>query len=598
LLLFNFSVAEASCTSNTSGYYNVKTDFGAAGNGTTDDTQAIKDGVDCIRNRSGYGGGTLFFPEGAYRVVDTVVNNVHALPINLPSNIVITGASKNSRIQLDSDNASIFKIGGGVDRVAFRDILLRTTALQMSPSRVFRAGSKAIFAEGPSSLTNSSTKNINFTNMDFAGFERAIDVQATDTNKEWQFDLVKLDHVSFYESDNNIYVNTANTGWDINSCSFGVAKTSYSVLSTGIVIEKGAAFTIKNSQGSGPPVDRITNPTAVADTFIWVKGPFTLLSLISSASENFYNALVVDFASYEATVQSINSSWGDYVLIRADSVYVSMGTHYHANTVQVIPPSDARRFAYDANTHPNGARGTHGYTNGAYNALLYSMGDRFDYTTAGLKSCPPTMTYATADSADCKRDFYLNNTPGGNALVFRSGQTGSAGGDSAINDFHRPLRLGNAGCDTCYYQIERDGSSTDGTVGYLSFSGQQSGYIGFKFNGPVLPQTNNTGSLGSSTHKWGSVYTTNLYQGDSILVDKETGTPLYKIYEDKNFIYFDNILTGKNLMRLDKDGNLLIAGRIIQNASSVTSADSVRTKRRGVVGKKTKAKRRSVSRRK
>ncbi len=49
---------------------NVKTDYGAAGNGTTDDRAAIQAGVDWL---AGHGGGVLVFPAGDYLVGDHVV---------------------------------------------------------------------------------------------------------------------------------------------------------------------------------------------------------------------------------------------------------------------------------------------------------------------------------------------------------------------------------------------------------------------------------------------------------------------------------------------------------------------------------------------
>ncbi|HMJ09146.1 MAG TPA: hypothetical protein VK468_09080, partial [Pyrinomonadaceae bacterium] len=70
------------------------------------------------------------------------------------------------------------------------------------------------------------------------------------------------------------------------------------------------------------------------------------------------------------------------------------------------------------------------------------------------------------------------------------------------------------------------------------------------------------------------------YQGDSILVDKATGIPLYKIYEDPQFIYFNDIRTGKNLMKLDTNGNLYVAGRVIQGSVHQKPIVKRSTKRR------------------
>lgn len=589
LILFNASQIKAVC--NSSGYYNVKTDFGAVGDGTTDDTLAIKNAVDCVRNRPGTGGGTVYFPEGFFRVA-----NSQYLPIDLPSGITIVGVSGkqngSSRIQLGIDNASIFRIGGNIYRVTIRDITLRTTAIETPGlNRTFRVGTRAIYGDGPTtSVSSSSSYNFLFSNMDISGFERAIDIQAHDTNKAWQFDQVKIDHVAFYENDNDIYLNTINLGININNCILGVDKKPYSILSTALVVEAAGAITLQNTQGSGPPINRAEEPTKVADTFIWIKGQFSTLTLINSVSENFYNSLVNDFSAYDSTIHSVNSTWGDYILLRANTIFVSTGSRYGADTVHTIPPSNPLRMSQ---AESGGAKGTHGNGPGASDALIYSVGDRFNYTTSDIKYCPPyddpSNNKPTAPAAQCKRDFYLHNDElqAANKIVFRAGQTGSAAGaDDAIVDIQKPIRIGNGGCPTCHYRVERDGSSGDGTLGYLGFSGKQTGYIGFKFNGPVLPEQDNTSALGNATHRWSEIRAVNVIQGDSILSDKVTGELLYKIHEDKNYIYFDDIRSGKNLMRLDQKGNLYVAGRIIQQAAPMSN----KTKSTGI--SKTKVTRR------
>jgi Pectate lyase superfamily protein len=578
LTLLLIAVGETSATCpNTSGYYNVKTDFGAVGNGTTDDTQKIKDALDCVATLPAVtgeanGGGTIFFPTGTYKV-----SNGTLLPLSLPSGVTLVGVSGKykgtSRIQLMLDNESIFSIGGGISRVTVRDLALRTaqnpaTCDLTEPATcdyTWRAGTSAIYGNGPSSLTGNSTSiNILFSNMDFSGFERAIDVQAHDSAFAWQFDEVKLDHVGIYESDTDIYVNANNGAWTLNNCSLQVDKKSYSILSTAIVLERIGNMTIEDTAAGGPPINRVAEPDKVADAFLWIKGPFVNITLINSISENFYNSIVNDFQSYDSILNSVNCFWGDLVLLRATSIWVSTGTRFHSNTVQAIPPNDIRLKQASA----GGAKGTHNTTDapGATNLLVYSMGDRFDNITSDIRTCP-----TSPDTGDCQMDFYLGNGTGfsANALVFRSGLNGTTGVDPAT-DFQKPVRIGNGGCATCYYQVERDGTSTDGTLGYLSLSGMQTGFKGFKFNGNVVPNTTSTIGLGDSAHKWLDIYVVNQHLGDAILTDKKTGEPLYKIHEDPNFIYFDDIRTSKNLMKLDTKGNLFVAGRVFQNNAGVS----------------------------
>ena len=67
------------------GYKNVKTDFGATGNGTTDDTTAVRNALNS--------GGTIYFPEGTYRITSTLY---HTSAFN------VVGDGQQSRIMFDA----------------------------------------------------------------------------------------------------------------------------------------------------------------------------------------------------------------------------------------------------------------------------------------------------------------------------------------------------------------------------------------------------------------------------------------------------------------------------------------------------------------
>lgn len=53
---------------------NVRTDYGAKGDGVTDDTAAIQAAIDDLRNVSGNAWSTLYFPAGTYRITKTLLN--------------------------------------------------------------------------------------------------------------------------------------------------------------------------------------------------------------------------------------------------------------------------------------------------------------------------------------------------------------------------------------------------------------------------------------------------------------------------------------------------------------------------------------------
>lgn len=81
--------------SSSSTYKNVKTDFGAVGNGTTDDTTAVTNALNS--------GGTIYFPEGTYRITSTLS---HTTGFN------VVGDGQQSRIMYDkaSNNTSLFNL--------------------------------------------------------------------------------------------------------------------------------------------------------------------------------------------------------------------------------------------------------------------------------------------------------------------------------------------------------------------------------------------------------------------------------------------------------------------------------------------------------
>jgi len=84
--------------------YNVK-NYGAIGDGTTDDTTAIQA---CITAVNTAGGGTVFFPAGSYNVTSS---------ITLYSNITLKGEPRNSIIDLSSATATLtaFTVEGTMD---------------------------------------------------------------------------------------------------------------------------------------------------------------------------------------------------------------------------------------------------------------------------------------------------------------------------------------------------------------------------------------------------------------------------------------------------------------------------------------------------
>src|SRR6185369_7426317 len=166
------------------GVYNIR-DFGAVGDGTTDDTFAIQSALAYIGSRNG---GILFFPEGDYHVGRSP--NFRGLA--LPSGITIqgvaglhTGAANNnilkknpSVITLEGANRDLFRIGECVARVTFKEIELLG---QSQPNTV------AVHALG----AYYSSENFYFDGVSISTFWRGIYAHGLpQTNLQWQFDYI------------------------------------------------------------------------------------------------------------------------------------------------------------------------------------------------------------------------------------------------------------------------------------------------------------------------------------------------------------------------------------------------------------------------
>jgi hypothetical protein len=125
-------------TPETPGIYNIK-DFGAVGDGTTDDTTAIRGALAFIATRNG---GILQFPEGDFIVTSPVVlpsgvtiQGVGSLATGAPTNNVNQRAA--SRIRLKGTNRSIFRIGECTERIQIRDIELSKPSARTIRARIF-----------------------------------------------------------------------------------------------------------------------------------------------------------------------------------------------------------------------------------------------------------------------------------------------------------------------------------------------------------------------------------------------------------------------------------------------------------------------------
>lgn len=321
------------------GFYNIR-DFGAVGDGRTDDTMAFRSAMAVIASNNG---GTLRVPDGEY-----IVNGPVALPTGLVmegTNGWYSGAStsdvtrKNpSRITLRGSNRALFRIGECVEGVTIRDIEL------FAESNNGTSGVEAIGAYA-------SSQGFNFDRVTFQGFNRGINAYGLpQTNLNWQFDYVKVNACRFvYNRDTGIFVNSRNTDWRIMGTVFINPKRQAGQNANSMHFERVGMVIIQDTYSGG-------YPNALGGTFINIldSGPTTI---IGSQCEAMTNSIVYneiqhpEAGDYSHPMTILNSIFDDPIIFKARRTLVSVGSQYGPRTfraderVRVYSTGD--RFCYD-----------------------------------------------------------------------------------------------------------------------------------------------------------------------------------------------------------------------------------------------------------
>lgn len=359
-------VVAAQADERTRGFYNIR-DFGAVGDGKTDDTASFKGAMAAIASNNG---GTLTIPDGDYLITS---------PVTVPSGTIIQGTNglhsmastsdltrKNpSRIRLKGSNTALFRIGECTEHVTVRDIEL------IADSNVGTNGIEAFGAWV-------SSQGFNFERVTFQGFDRAIHAYALpQTDLNWQFDYIKISECRFiYNRDAGIWVNSRNTDWRIEGTVFINPKKQPGQNANSMHFERVGGVVIQDTFGGG-----YTN--ALGGTFINIldSGPTTI---IGSQTEAMTASIVVNAVEnpnagdYSHPITVVNSVFGDPIIFKARRTYVSTGTRYDGKTftaderLRVYSTGD--RFCFD------------GYILGCQNAAK----NNFDKATVIFMTGQPT----------------------------------------------------------------------------------------------------------------------------------------------------------------------------------------------------------------
>jgi hypothetical protein len=303
------------------GTYNVR-DFGARGDGQSDDTIAIQSALAFIATRNG---GILYFPEGDYRVGRAQGFRGIALPPGVTIQGVAglhTGAATNNvvtrnatRITLEGANRDLFRIGECVAKVNFKDIELLALNQQNT------VGVHALGAYN-------SAENFYFDNVAFSTFWRGIYAHGLpQTNLGWQIDYIQVDRCRFiFNTDAGIYTNSRNTDWRVTNSLFINPARSNTQRADSMYFERAAGIYIDNTTGGG-------FSQGVGGTFLNILDSGNVL-VSHSQTESMTNSFMYneikhpDAGDLSYPIVFLNSSFGNPIVFNARRTFISTGNWY------------------------------------------------------------------------------------------------------------------------------------------------------------------------------------------------------------------------------------------------------------------------------
>ena len=329
-------------TASTSGTYNIK-DFGAVGDGKTDDTIAFKSAMAFLASRNG---GVLIVPEGDFVITQTValpsgitVEGISNITTLAPTNNVIK--QNPSRIKLRGENKAMFRIGECSENINFRNLELFGETDN---------GTSGIEAVG----AFASSQNFHFERVVFQGFNRGFYAHGLPvTGFQWQFDYIKFDHCRFvYNRDAGIYSDVINSDWNIVSSMFLIPKKTQTANANAMHFEHAGAILIQQTFGGG-------FLSSIGGTFLDVTDS-AIITIMNSQTEQMTNSIVYNpgklpaAGDYSYPMTLINNIFVHPIVFNARRTFVSTGNNYAPNTFQADERlrvySTGDRFCYDGFT--------------------------------------------------------------------------------------------------------------------------------------------------------------------------------------------------------------------------------------------------------
>ena len=325
--------------SQTTGTYNIR-DFGAVGDGRTDDTIAFKSAVAFIASRNG---GTLLIPEGDFVVTSPValvsginIQGVSGISTTAPTNNVVSKSP--SRIKWLGKSGAIFRIGECVENIAMRDFELFTESKEKT------VGIEAVGAFN-------SSQNFYFERLVFHGFNRGFYAHALPvTNLTWQFDFIKFNHCRFvYNREAGIYVKISNSDWKIQSSMFINPARTPTVKADSMYFERAGAVLVQDTFSGG-------FQSARGGVFLNILDS-TITTIIGSQSEAMTASIIYNednvpnAGDYSYPLSIISSIFGEPIIFNSRRTLVSTGNLYGPKTftaderLRVYSTGD--RFCYD-----------------------------------------------------------------------------------------------------------------------------------------------------------------------------------------------------------------------------------------------------------